>query len=144
MERFQFNLSLFLDGDSLMFNSLMFSIECLPFFLSSRNCTHNKLCIISWIMLIPVNSAVAFRSAWTFLPCTSETVHLPKKSTSLSTKEGLKTLFPCVKLFSEETSSGSWYVCSWDVVRKMNIWQISEAWKAKEKLWVETLSQGHY
>ena len=77
-----------------MFNSLMFSIECLPFFLSSRNCTHNKLCIISWIMLIPVNSAVAFRSACTFLPCTSETVHLLKKSTSLSSKEGLKTLFP--------------------------------------------------
>ena len=50
-----------------MFNSLMFSIECLPFFLSSRNCTHNKLCIISGIMLIPVNSAVAFRSAPTLL-----------------------------------------------------------------------------
>ena len=95
-------------------------------------------------MLIPVNSAVTFRSACTFLPYTSETVTLPKKSTSLSTKEGLKTLFPCVKLFSEETSSGGWYVCSWDVVRKMNIWQISEAWKANEKLWVETLSQGHY
>ena len=96
-------------------------------------------------MLIPVNSAVAFRSACTFLPCTSETVHLLKKSTSLSSKEGLKTLFPLSSyLVNKPLQAVGMSVAEMWFIPKMNIWQISEAWKANEKLRVETLSQGHY